>query len=184
MLKNPIFKMTVTLIVIAVVVAAAMAFVNQITAPLIAQNDANTLKEALAEVLKADDYQLADNADAAAEEAQVYQAYAQGQPAGICVLATATGYGGDVEVLTGIGTDGKVTGVKVLKHSETPGLGANSEKESFTSQYKEKSGTVGVAKTAPKDGEIQAISGATITSKAVTSAVNTSLELAAPYLNK
>ncbi len=179
MFKNPIFKMVFTLVVIAVVVAAAMGAVNQLTEPLIAENSEKSLKEALAVVLQADDYQLQEGIGT--EETQVYAAIKDGVPNGICVLTTVTGYGGDVQVLTGVGQDNKVTGVKILSHSETPGLGANAEKEPFISQYRGKSGSLSVSKVEPKENEIQAISGATITSKAVTEAVNVALEIAQEY---
>ena len=77
--------------------------------------------------------------------------------------------------MTGISTDGTVTGVSILSISDTPGLGMNAEKESFRDQYKKaapaggftviKNGTAG-------DTEISAMTGATITSQAVTDAVN------------
>jgi len=79
--------------------------------------------------------------------------------------------------MVGIDTSGKVTGVSILSISETAGLGMNAKNESFINQYIGKSGTIGVSKNGASDTEIQALTGATITSKAVTSAVNTALSL-------
>ncbi len=79
--------------------------------------------------------------------------------------------------MVGIDTSGKVTGVSILSISETAGLGMNARNESFINQYIGKSGTIGICKNGASDTEIQALTGATITSKAVTSAVNTALSL-------
>ena len=105
-----------------------------------------------------------------------------GQTVGYVFETESKGYGGTVKVMTGISTQGNVTGVIVLSHSETPGLGANAEKESLRDQYKEQpvsnlTGGIQVVKfQAPQEGEIQAMTGATITSNAVTSAVNQAIE--------
>ena len=70
--------------------------------------------------------------------------------------------------------DGKVTGVKIISSNETPGLGQNAAKPEFLNQYIGKEFEIGVA----GDNEINAISGATMTSDGVTGAVNTLLEIA------
>jgi len=76
---------------------------------------------------------------------------------------------------------GKVTGVEILSHSETPGLGANAANESFTKEYKQDITASGfsVVKdgTGGSDGKIDAITGATITSNAVTNAVNEAVNI-------
>ena len=104
-----------------------------------------------------------------------------GEAVGYVFETEGKGYGGTVKVMTGIGVDGNITGVIVLSHSETPGLGANAEKESFREQYQQPvanlAGGIQVVKfQAPGEGEIQAMTGATITSTAVTGAVNQAIE--------
>src|SRR3712207_8052036 len=81
-------------------------------------------------------------------------------------------------MMVGITTDGKVSGIKILSHSETPGLGANAETPQFSGQYKDKPAKeLEVVKgTASADNQIAAITGATITSKAVTKGVNEAIE--------
>jgi electron transport complex protein RnfG len=77
--------------------------------------------------------------------------------------------------MTGIDVEGKITGVRLGNHNETPGLGANATLPYFYEQYENKSidKDIEVSKVEPtKDNQIQAISGATITSSAVTSGVN------------
>ena len=60
-----------------------------------------------------------------------------GQLAGYVITTEAKGYGGTIEVMTGITADGSVSGVVLLSQNETPGLGANATKESFTGQYQQ-----------------------------------------------
>ena len=89
------------------------------------------------------------------------------------------GYGGTIQVMTGISTEGDVTGVVILSHAATPGLGANAEKENFRDQFKQpapENGLDVVKYQPPAEGQIEAMTGATITSKAVTSAVNLAIE--------
>lgn len=92
------------------------------------------------------------------------------------VFTTKTkSYGGDMNVLTGISKEGKVTGVVLLSISDTPGLGLNAQKDSFRDQYKQavpKDGFTVIKSGTAKDGQIEAMTGATITSKAVTECVN------------
>jgi electron transport complex protein RnfG len=98
-----------------------------------------------------------------------------GQPVGYAIKVTPKGFGGLIEMMVGISTEGKVEGIKILNHAETPGLGANAPNESFSGQFKGKNiePALAVVKSgASKDNDIQAITGATITSKAVTNGVN------------
>lgn len=94
---------------------------------------------------------------------------------GYAIKVTPKGFGGLIEMMVGISADGKIGGIKILSHSETPGLGANAPKESFSGQFKNKSteSQLEVVKTgASSDNQIQAMTGATITSRGVTSGVN------------
>ena len=99
--------------------------------------------------------------------------------AGYVITTEAKGYGGTIEVMTGITADGSVSGVVLLSQNETPGLGANATKESFTGQYQQavpESGFEVIKSGGADDGQIQAMTGATITSQAVTDAVNLAVE--------
>lgn len=100
---------------------------------------------------------------------------AGGNTVGYVFKTEAKGYGGTVEIMTGITTDATIENVAILSHNETPGLGANVENESFLEQFKAdvSSGTFTITKKVPQnDHEIEAVTGATISSKAVTNAVN------------
>ncbi len=99
---------------------------------------------------------------------------------GLGYVMTATshsGYGGDITLAVGITNDGTVNGYSITSISETAGLGMKAKEEKFYSQFEgKKAEAFAVVKGEPSsDNEIEAISGATITSSAVTDAVNESL---------
>lgn len=95
-----------------------------------------------------------------------------GEIVGYVFTSSAKGYGGDVGVMVGLDTEGVITGIEILSHSETPGLGANATSDSFKSNFVGKSGILTVDKNSNDGQNIKAITAATITSSAVTSAVN------------
>ena len=172
-MKNNILTMTLTLVIIAVVVSVAMSYVNGITSPLIEANNAKKLNDSLAMVIDADEFPVLEENEAYT----IYKAVKGGEVVGYCVKNASSGYGGDITLLTGMDKDLKVTGVELLNHAETAGLGANATKPEFKDQYKGKTENMVVVKNSPKENDIVAISGATITSKAVTEGVNNAIAL-------
>ena len=103
---------------------------------------------------------------------------ASGASIGYVVTATSKdGYGGDVTVSVGITADGEVKGIEFLTLNETAGLGMNASKPEWKGQFVDKKvEQFSVTKSgSTSDEEIDAISGATITSNAVTNAVNSAL---------
>jgi electron transport complex protein RnfG len=112
---------------------------------------------------------------------EIYMAKAGGNLIGYAVKVAPKGYGGVVEVVVGVTTEGIVQGIKVGNNTETPGLGKNAATPKFQEQFNGKvwGNPLNVIKSGtPKDNEIAALSGATITSRAVTSGVNQALEAA------
>lgn len=91
---------------------------------------------------------------------------------GYVAVSASKGYGGDVQIMIGVNLDLTVAGIEILSQSETAGLGANCENPEWLSQFVGKSGHLAVSKDG---GEIDAITASTITSRAVTSAVNKAL---------
>lgn len=164
---------TVSLLIICGVVTALLAGTNALTADTIAQQDADKAAASRSIVLPAAKV-FKENSENGID---YYTGYDGSDLVGYTFTTAEKGYGGDVQVMTGITAKGEVSGVVILSHDETPGLGANAVKDSFTSQYKQPltfdGGQFTVIKNAePKDGEIEALTGATITSRAVTAAVN------------
>lgn len=88
------------------------------------------------------------------------------------------GYAGKIEMVVGIGKKGEVQGIKLLAHAETPGLGAEAAAPKFLDQFKNKVVDKFTVTKTPSDGDadIQAISGATITSDAVILGVNEAID--------
>lgn len=169
----------VSLFLICVVVTALLALTNAVTAPKI---------DALAvETQEASKKQVLSSANSFSEEKQVekdgvsYTYYdglaSDGSVVGYVFVTSAKGYGGDISVMVGVLGDGTVAGVNILSINETAGLGMNAKNQSFLDQFLGKSGEIGVAKNNPSDTEIQALTGATITSSAMATAVNTALSL-------
>lgn len=105
----------------------------------------------------------------------VTDAMADGELKGYVIGVVSKGFGGELKIMVGISNDGVIQGANVLSHSETPGLGARSQEPEFIDQYKNQKTTsplVVVKGKTPAEGEIQAITAATITSNAVTAGVN------------
>jgi len=170
----------VVLLLTAVIAALSLSLMREATKDRIAQNAIDARNAAMGEVLPAAE-RFGDIIDVV--NAGSVTAYSEGFAAdtlcGYTVTVVVQGYGGAMELLVGIRTDGgacAIDGLRVINHSETPGLGANAKEQGFLSQYENKTGALSVTKSpSPGANEIQAITAATITTKAVTSAVNDAL---------
>ncbi len=188
-----VFKLGFILFIISAVAACALALTNEVTAGTIEQMniEKNTLarQEVLSDATEFEQVPAEDVEKLAKEIGmekpeellEVYTGTNGGEVVGYTVKTGPTsGFSGEVQVLTGISTEGVITGITIIKHNETPGLGALATGD-WKDQFAEKSAKeeLAVVKTAPTEGsnEIQAITGATITSKAVTSGVNVSIEV-------
>ncbi len=161
---------TFTLFAIAMVATLLLSLVNGFTADRIAAQTAAAEAEARQTVFpKAENF---------VDKSTYFEATdAEGNVIGYVFNNASKGYGGDVAVTVGIDTEGTITGIVPGDlGNETPGLGQNASKESFTSQFAGINGKVTVVKNAPAEGEIQALTSATITSNAVAGAVNASVD--------
>ena len=175
-----IIKTAVILFLITGIAALILAVVNNFTAPIIAENSAKKQAAAMQNVLKDAEFSeenLAENVDDP-EISEIYKAQKDGSAAGYVVMVNPNGYNGAISMVVGIDAEGKVSGIDIISQSETAGLGANCVKDEFKDQFVGKSGEISVVKNDPKDNEIDAITSATITSKAVTSGVNKALAAA------
>lgn len=166
-------KLALTLLVISAVVSGLLGLTNFVTKDKIAAINADKTAASMKEVLPADTYTELEY-PATGSQANVAAVY-QADDKGYVIEVTPSGFGGTIDMVVGVGNDGTVTGVSIISMSETSGLGANASKESFRSQFVGKSGELAVSKDG---GEIDALTGATITSRAVTSGVNTALVVA------
>ena len=170
-----IFTLTITLLLITAGVAAALAGVNTITAPKIAQINEQKTTNAIAAVLP-DAETAVVTYEAANKDDAVQTVYTS--ESGYAVKVQTAGFGGTITMMVGVAKDGTVLGIDIITHAETASLGdvaasKNAKGQAFRGQFVGKSGTLAVSKDG---GEIDAITSATITSRAVTNGVNTALE--------
>lgn len=181
-----IVMLVVVLGLITFVCALLLGVVNQITAPLIEQNDANTRNMAMSEIIADAEFTEVEVPEEVSKPTDknataitgVYKATKDGADAGYCVQVNPKGFGGALTMIVGINADGTVAGAKVTAHAETPGLGAKSQDVEWIAQYAGQPADGSLAVT--KDGgTINAITGATITSRAVTTGVNAAAEYVA-----
>ncbi len=153
--------LSLKLFVICLFVALGLSSLNYITKDTIASQVKKQKDEAMARIVTEGTEFKAINA-----EETVYEALKDGKTAGYCVnVISPKGYGGNIEMMIGFDVDYKVLGIEYISMAETPGLGMNAKTDvSFNGQF--------VGKEAFPDEELQAITGATVTSKAVNYGVN------------
>lgn len=181
---NSMFKIGGTLLAFCAVSALLLAGTDQITAPVIEQRNEKANNEARVQVLpEAKDFKEVDNSSyksAGVETiSEVFEGANGSDEIGYTIKSKPSGYGGEIELTIGINKDGKITGVNVGNNTETPGLGAKAADPAFNGQYKGKEAKeLEVIKSgSPGENQIKAISGATITSKAVTNGVNDAIKV-------
>lgn len=102
-------------------------------------------------------------------EDEVYIIYEDGEKAGYAFMASGSGYGGNIDILVGLDSGFGIKGVSILSQTETPGVGNKITESSFTDQFKGLSASDIALKS--EGGKIDAITGATISSRAVVNAV-------------
>ena len=159
-----------TLLLITALVALALAGVNSITKDRIAAIQAEKTQKAIEQVLPGGyDRTITEFTD---ETGLVQNIYASAT--GYAVEVTPVGFDNTITMMVGVDLEGKVLGISVISHSETKGLGevaaAQSAKgQAFRDQFVGQTGGLAVTKDG---GTVEAITGATITSRAVTAGVN------------
>ena len=175
-----VLKLGLVLMVICAISGGLLAYVHGVTSEIIDERKAQEVAEAMRVVLpSADEFEMLSDDELASLKAdpkfadvdEVYEGITDGAPVGVVAKVQAPGYGGKISLLVGMDSSLLVTGLQVLGHSETPGLGANIAKPEFTSQFIGKGGARSLA--IDKDGgEISGISGATISSRGLVTGVN------------
>ena len=188
---NKIIKNTIILTIITLVSGVALGAVYEITKAPIANAQEEAKQEAYKQVfedadsfddLEVDAKEAAEAVKAAgvddgAEINEAVEAKQGGETIGYVITATdPNGYGGDIQVSVGIQNDGTVNGIAILSINETAGLGMKASEPEFNEQNSGKqTDHFYVSKDGGEGEQIDAISGATITTRAVTGAVNASL---------
>jgi len=170
--------------ILAIFAAAAcvmLAFVYTGTASIIARRQQADLEAALKDIFPdADSFEAAwgiKSPDVAVNIESAYKAIRNGKPVGAALRLTRASYGGPIKILAGVSIDGTITGVKIMEHSDTPGLGANAaspqyfvDKAQGTTFYGQFAGK-SVNDPFEVKNDVAAITASTITSRAVASTV-------------
>lgn len=169
-MKN-ILKLTAILFTITAVVAALLAGTNLLTKDRIAAAKREKTAAAVAQVLPNDTVE----SETVVDQGIVKTLY-RGK-SGCAIEVAPNGFGGEITMMVGVSKEGKVLGVQIVSHSETPGLGAKAQTDTdFLNSFLGLSGTVRVDKDG---GEADTVTGATVTSRAVAEGVSAALEFAA-----
>jgi electron transport complex protein RnfG len=173
-LESSLVNMALVLTLVTAVAVALLAVVNEMTREPIKQAAMTTLNEALRQVLPAYTNNPVSEADTLDNGFIVYPAKDNDTWVGSAVEASAMGFGGELKVLVGFDSEGKIINYSLLAHAETPGLGSKAD-----TWFKQggKGDIVGKNPATPlqvsKDGgDVDAITASTITSRAFLNAVN------------
>ena len=163
---NKIFKPIVVLSVICIVITGALALTNDITKPIIDEATRRAQEAARMELLpEADSFTKVDGIFVV----NVADVYVADNGVGAVVTSTAKGYGGTMTVMVGFTADGTIRQIKVTEQAETKGIGSKVAGDpAFWTRYE------GVKAELPV--EVDALSGATVSSKALNAAVNSAVE--------
>ena len=190
MKKNTIAKDTVRITLITLVAGFALGLVNEITKEPIAQQEAKAKAEACKAVFAdADDFAAIEDLSGAADALEsagltgkadvneAYEAKKGGETVGYVITVTDhKGYGGDIQFSVGVSTDDTLTGISILSIGETAGLGMKAKNADFQEQFVglPATGNLEYTKTG-EEGKIDALSGATVTTNAMTNGTNAAI---------
>lgn len=183
------FKVIAVLVIIALFSAVLLAYVNTVTRGPIEENKKAEMKKAITIVLQGVNL---ENVPEIPEEIEIDNSLVKYFPAksdsglvlGVAFMVKGpNGFTGDFDVMVGVGADGSVIDTYVLQHKETPGLGDKMAHESFKSQFRKKNLKNAKWSVKKDGGDIDALTAATITSRAFTQGVKRAL-LAYEKLNK
>lgn len=196
-LKSSLLNMVLVLVGVALIMGGLLALVNHATEEKIKQQEGKALADGIKEVMGTDKLKVTandtvrvnDEKSGKTNEFIIHKvADEKGTELGAAVESVTMGFGGDLKVLVGFSREGDILGYTVLKHTETPGLGAKAD----TWFQKDQKGEIigknpGKAKdpenglTVSKDGgEVEAITASTITSRAFLKAVNEAYKVYLP----
>ena len=179
--KKEILHFALILFIITAVTALALSFVNAMTGGRIAQQRQLAVKQAMSSVLPAESYEELDitelELDAAVNEVYVARDTAN-VIIGHCIKVSPLGFGGEIQIVVGIDNENKATGADIVAMSETQGLGTKAKDKQFLNQFSNKTGVIKVVtgEANAEENEISAITGATVTSKAVAAGIQSALD--------
>ncbi len=189
--KN-VMKLGLILTAYTVVACVGLAFMDQITRPIIGGHEARRTERSLKSLFPdGDGFEAIEGFSAGADKVKFLAAYKitkGGEPVGVAVKAAGPSYGGDITVLVGVARDEKIAGAIILSHKDTPGLGANAMNPNYFVDKKTKTTFPGQFAGKPVSDpfepkkDVIAITASTITSRAVSTVVKRAGEAGNAYL--
>lgn len=170
--KYSIFQIAMNLTAACFVSGAIIAGTYYVTAPVAAQKAIILKNDAMKALVKdAEGFKPVDG------KKDWYAAEKGGKAIAYVIPSESKGFGGAIKILVAVDLDGKVIDYDIIAHNETPGLGDNANKPAFREQFKDKKAeSLEVTKDPSKIENIQAMTGATISSRAVTKGVKEAIE--------
>ena len=170
--ESTLTNMLIALMVITIVSGGVLGFIYGLTKPAIDKVEENKNIKAINEVLKTD-VAIATTESVIIEDLTYNLAYdAEGNFIGAAIKTySKNGFGGKIELMVGMLADGVINKVSVLSQAETPGLGANMVNDKFKGQFDGKDPKTFILKVKKDGGDVDAITAATISSRAVSEAI-------------
>ena len=166
-----IFKIGAVLLSICAVVTLVLSLVNFLTFDAAQANKKKEIDIAISSMFPKSTSSVEVETEYGDPISGVYKVMENDTHIGYAVGTTANGFGGKIEMLVGIENGGKIRGVKIISLSETPNVGSRVDDDEYLSGYKGKNGILKLKE------DIDAISGASISSKAVLAGVNSVMQL-------
>ncbi len=169
--------MIIVLTVVCLFSGVSLVYMNQYAEPLIKINTEKSTQEAIFKVLP----DVVDIEPVAHDDIQIFKGFdGEGSLVGYAFVARGSGYQGVIKIMAGIDASfEKLSGINILESVETPGLGARITEEGFRDQFNGVSVLPAIAyvkgKAPENEYEIQAITGATVSSRSVVNILNTTI---------
>lgn len=175
-----ILKLGGTLFIVTLIAAVALAKINSITRPKIEEQERLEKQQAIKSVMPDAVVFVRREAENGKEYYEAYKNPDTTVSLGYVTTAYGSGFSSTVRTVVGVDKNGSIRGIKVVYQQETPGLGTHSQDDWFQKQFR---GLTPDELLVNKDGgKIKAITGATITSRAVTNSIKSSLNELFSYL--
>ncbi|MBQ8605269.1 MAG: FMN-binding protein [Clostridia bacterium] len=188
--KSDLLQLSLTLFIIAAVMALSVSLVNFITAPKIEilnkEKTDKALQEVFAEASAFEEIEYSKPTVEATDGKKVkkvtvdgvWMAKKDGENIGVCVRVNPQGYGGKIQTIVGVDLEGEIISSKIVSMSETSGIGTKIQNEDFLSQFIGQKGNLADSES------IELISGATKSSKAYLCGMNAALTVASECIQE
>lgn len=171
--KSNLFNMIMAMAVVSICSAASIGYVYQKTKEPIEKSKTMKISNAVAEMLgNFDNKPFEERVTLSSNDLELYPAKENGVTTSVAIKSYSNnGFGGKIELIIGLLMDGTITGYKVIQQNETPGLGTKIAENKFSKQFVGLNTHSNSFELSKNGGEIDALTGATISSNAVVDAV-------------